>query len=236
MIANGTSRSSSVTTPSITTTTYGALKNSRRMVNGHIRPTSVGSGNPIRAPSARMAIGRRIVTGVGCGVRRMVGRGLVPSRGVGRRITTVAGCCAITSGLGCRAVNTTAGEVGGGRRWLGLCRWIFLLVMTFVGIRFLTTNTIRIRGVIAILIDRIIRDAGIMVAIVRRLVVALAVVIDRRAQVLPAACVVRAVLLVVAGPRCWCDSMTTRIGVETRVSRAEICLMRINQGHLPMNA
>src|ERR1051326_5747248 len=210
MIANGTSRSSSVTTPSITTTTYGALKNSRRMVNGHIRPTSVGSGNPIRAPSARMAIGRRIVT--------------------------VAGCGAITSGLGCRAVNTTAGEVGGGRRWLCLCRWIFLLVMTFVGIRFLTTNTIRIRGVIDILIDRIIRDAGIMVAIVRRLVVALTVVIDRRAQALPAVRVVRAVLLVVAGPCSRCEILITRIGVESRVCRAGLLVMAISQGGLPMKA
>src|ERR1044072_6448123 len=236
MIANGTSRSSSVTTPSITTTTYGALKNSRRMVNGHIRPTSVGSGNPTRAPSARQTIGRRIVTGVGCGARRMVGRGLVPSRGVGRRITTVAGCCAITSGLGCRAVNTTAGEVGGGRRWLCLCRWIFLLVMTFVGIRFLTTNTIRIRGVIAILIERIIRDAGIMVAIVRRLVVALTVVIDRRAQGLPGVRVVGGVLLVGAGPRGGCEILITRIGVESRVCGAEILVMGISQGDLPMNA
>src|ERR1043165_4737295 len=233
MIANGTSRSSSVTTPSITTTTFGGRKNSRRMVNGLIRPTSVGSGNPTRAPSARRAIGRRIVTGVGSGVRRMVGRGLVPSRGVGRRITTVAGCCAITSGLGCRAVSTTAGEVGGGRRSLCLYRWIFLLVTTFVGIRFLTTNTIRIRGVIAILIDRIIRDAGIMVAIVRRLVVALTVVIARRSQVLPAVRVVRAVLLVVAGPRSRCEILITRIGVEARVCRAEILVMARSPGDPP---
>jgi hypothetical protein len=108
--------------------------------------------------------------------------------------------------------------------------------MTFVGIRFLTTNTIRIRGVIDILIDRIIRDAGIMVAIVRRLVVALTVVIDRRAQVLPAVRVVRAVLLVVAGPRSRCEILITRIGVESRVCRAEILVMAISQGDLPMNA
>jgi hypothetical protein len=55
-----------------------------------------------------------------------------------------------TDGRGCREAGTTGSAVGGGRRKMfSMSR----LVMTFVGIRYLTIKGILIRGVTGIRID-----------------------------------------------------------------------------------
>lgn len=96
--------------------------------------------------------GRRIVTVIGPGVRRMVGRGSVTNRGVGRRITTDAGSITTTPGPGCREAISTRSEAGGDLRSSRLSDSIFHLATISAGIRCRTTSAIRIRVITGVTI------------------------------------------------------------------------------------
>ncbi len=110
-------RKDSSTTSSITTMMFGAAKISLAMATGSRRTITVGFGVRFRVQSVFIAIGRRIVTDSGPGVRLMDGRGLVTSHGVGRLITTAAGFITTVTGPGVRAACFIAIAVGGVRHW-----------------------------------------------------------------------------------------------------------------------
>src|ERR1043166_9044819 len=97
---------------------FGGARISTTTVIGLTPVTTVGFGVLFRIRSASTAIGRRIVTEIGPGVRRMVGRGLDMSHGDGRLITTAAGFTTMVTGPGVRAANSIDIAVGGVRRWL----------------------------------------------------------------------------------------------------------------------
>ena len=155
--------SDSSTTSSITTNTFGAQKISTRTGIGPTRTILAGSGGRTQARSAPSAIGRRIATATGHGVRRMAGRGLDMNRGAGRRITTVVGFITTASGLGVHAASFTGTGVGGVRHSSRLFS-TFTSVMTFAGTHCLTTREIRIHvttvtiGMTAAIIVTIVRD------------------------------------------------------------------------------
>jgi hypothetical protein len=84
------------------------------MAIGVTRRTLAGSGDHTPVRSAVTAIGRRIVTDIGPGVRPMAGPGSAMNRGAGRHITTVAGCTTTIIGPGRRVADSIATAVGGG--------------------------------------------------------------------------------------------------------------------------
>jgi hypothetical protein len=93
----------------------------------------------------------------------MVGRGLVMSRGVGRRITMAVGFSITTVGPGCRAAITTRSAAGGVPRSLPSSVSVFHLVTISAGIRCRTTSAILTRDSIDATI-RIMVAADVMAA------------------------------------------------------------------------
>src|SRR3954468_1536483 len=146
-----------MTTACVTTMRIcGARKISMNTVAGSMRMTTAGFGDRASRLLTATTTGR--LTGMvdGSGSHLMAGPGSPMNRGVGRRITTVAGFTTTTTGLGVLTLTTTRTAVGGDPFWQFCCRLI--LGPATVGIRsriitMILTRDITIMDTIKLMID-----------------------------------------------------------------------------------
>ena len=102
---------------------------------------------------------------IGRGVHLTVGHGSVTNHGDGLRITTAAGSITITTGRGCRAVNSIEDGVGGDQPSLRLYL-ISHSVTTSAGIRCRTTTEIHTRVITVTTIAGPVTEAVVVTVVV----------------------------------------------------------------------